>query len=103
LPGNPVSVLATAHLFLFPVIRRMLGLGPSWWRPIALAEAIQPNDRRELFRAAALTQEAAARVLPWHGSGDLAHTALAAGWVRLPMQEPSLQPGQIVPYLPMLT
>ncbi len=103
LPGNPVSVLATAHLFLWPLVRRMLGQGPPTWRLVPLAEPVQPNPHRELFRAAVLTDTSTARVLSWHGSGDLAHTAAATGWIRLPQQEPALTPPQNVPYLPMLT
>lgn len=111
LPGNPVSVLCCAHLYLWPALRKMTGelaegLGAGQqalpWREAALAGATVASSKRELFRAARLTREGAAEVLPWHGSGDLAHTAGATGWVRLPLQKEPVEAGTKVSYLPMI-
>lgn len=112
LPGNPVSVLATAHLFLWPMVRKMLGLasggvasgGVLPWRRVWLAAPVKPNARREAFRAARFVGETREQVevLPWQGSGDLAHTATAEGWVRLPASHAELQAGTGLSFLPLL-
>ncbi len=103
LPGNPVSVLATAHLFVWPIIRTMLGQTADLpWRPIELASAARAGSGRELFRAATLGDDGRAGVIKWHGSGDLMHTADADGFVRLPSQGPQIAAGQTVPFLPII-
>ena len=105
LPGNPVSVLATAHLFVWPVIRAMVGLPAALpWRRVWLSHEAQPNPRREVFRSARLIADTRdqAEVIHWHGSGDLAHTSQATGFVRLPKQEQPLTPGTAARFLPMI-
>jgi len=96
LPGNPVSVLATAHLFVRPLL-----LGKLPWRQVTMGEAIKPNAKRELFRAVRLRDDGCATTIAWHGSGDLMHTAAAQGWLRLPMQEEPLEAGRQAAYLSM--
>ncbi|MBB6429730.1 molybdopterin molybdotransferase MoeA [Algisphaera agarilytica] len=105
LPGNPVSVLATAHLFAWPMVRRMLGLDPVLpWRRVWLSTPTKPNARREAFRAARFVGETREQVevLPWQGSGDLSHTATAEGWVRLPASNTELHAGTPLMFLPLL-
>ncbi|MEM9642864.1 MAG: gephyrin-like molybdotransferase Glp [Pseudomonadota bacterium] len=47
LPGNPVSAMVCGHLFVLPVVRRMLGLEPlPPVRHAALAAAVPPNGPR---------------------------------------------------------
>ena len=89
LPGNPVSVLCTAHLFVRPLLRVMLGVTPAPlpWREVQLAQGTKSNAKRELFRAARLEPDGRATVLSWQGSGDLMHTADAEGFVRLPLRD----------------
>lgn len=101
LPGNPVSVLCTAHLFVWPVLRRMAdaNAAPLPWRSVTLAGETKATAKRQLFRAAKLNADGSATVLPWHGSGDLMHTADADGWVRLPMQDEPVRAGTVVPWL----
>jgi len=102
LPGNPVSVLATAHLFLRPVLLRVLGREPATlpWRTVKLAAAVKASSRRQVFRAATLGDLGSATVIQWHGSGDLVHTAAADGFVRLPLQD-AVEQGTEVPFLPL--
>ena len=104
LPGNPVSVLATAHLFVWPVLLKMMGIdaGPSAlpWRDVTLAEAVDTQRTRELFRTARLCSASQAQVVAWNGSGDLMHTAHADGLVRLPRQDDPVPAGTCVPFLP---
>ena len=105
LPGNPVSVLATAHLFLWPVIRAVSGLPPALpWRRVNLSNPVAPKPQREIFRSARLIGDARdqVEVVPWHGSGDLAHTAAAEGLIRLKAGTQSLKEGDPVPFLPIL-
>lgn len=107
LPGNPVSVLATAHLFAWPAIRHML-LGADAasaslpWRRVVLSEATKASSKREVFRAANLVRDGGAAVIGWHGSGDLMHTAMADGFVRLPRTDDIIEVGTLVDFLPML-
>ncbi|MHC4992117.1 MAG: molybdopterin molybdotransferase MoeA [Planctomycetota bacterium] len=101
LPGNPVSVLACACLFAWPIVRRLLGLDPALpWRHLRLAEAVRPNARRRAFRPAILCGDDAARVPRWAGSGDLAHTAPTDGLLELPVQADPVPAGTPLRFLP---
>ncbi|MDG2201005.1 MAG: molybdopterin molybdotransferase MoeA [Phycisphaerales bacterium] len=101
LPGNPVSVLAMACLFLWPVLHAKLGCAaPVPWREITLARDVQPNPRRSQFRPAVLDAAGDATVPHWQGSGDLAHTAETDGLVALPMQDQPVPAGTRLPFLP---
>ncbi len=105
LPGNPVSVLATAHLFVWPVVRAMLGLSPALpWRRVWLSHEVKPNPRREAFRPARLIGDTRDQVemIHWQGSGDLVHTSTSSGFLRIPAQEQTLQPGSQARFLPMI-
>ncbi len=115
LPGNPVSVLATAHLFAYPALCRMMGMPMPSWQRVRLSESVKAKSAREVFRAAVLCDArnasvddeddhvgATARVIPWQGSGDLMHTATATGWVRLPCEDKEISAGEVVRYQAML-
>ncbi len=101
LPGNPVSALVTAHLFIWPVARIMAGLSPDLpWREVELAAEVRPNSRRQAFRPAILDAAGRATVPGWAGSGDLIHTVPTHGLVELPMQEQALGAGHRARFLP---
>ena len=103
LPGNPVSVLVTAYLFVWPLLRALEGdPAPLPWRRVWLAEAVRPNARRAAFRPARLVGDARdqAAVLAWRGIGDLSHTAAADGLLALPAADGELTPGQPLRFLP---
>jgi molybdopterin molybdotransferase len=105
LPGNPVSVLVTAHLFLWPLLKALSGSrdgGRLPWRPVQTAQSIAARSTRQVFRAAATQADNRVAICPWHGSGDLVHTGSADGLVRLPQQDVTLDPGAQVAYLPLL-
>jgi molybdopterin molybdotransferase len=77
LPGNPVSVLATAHLILLPLLRRLAGLSADGaWENLPLATAVQNKGKRQLFLPAKRSAEGIVPIA-WNGSGDL--IAAAAG------------------------
>jgi molybdopterin molybdotransferase len=57
LPGNPVSAIVCAHLFMLPALRAMLGLGthaPRTERAV-LAEDVGPTGPRTHYMRARLT------------------------------------------------
>jgi molybdopterin molybdotransferase len=60
LPGNPVSSLVCAMLFLIPAIRVLVGLPAAAvpTRPAVLGAALGENDHRADFLRAKLTQDA---------------------------------------------
>ena len=101
LPGNPVSSLACTCLFVWPLVRAMLGLEPRLpWRVVEIAEAVKPNPRRRAFRPAFLCDDGRARVPAWAGSGDLAHTAPTHGLLELPVQSEPVAAGTRLRFLP---
>ncbi|SIT77033.1 molybdopterin molybdotransferase [Yoonia rosea] len=59
LPGNPVSAMVCGHVFLAPVIRKMLGLGaqPALRETHALAKPAPANGPREHYMRAHLGPE----------------------------------------------
>lgn len=54
LPGNPVSAMVCGHVFLAPVLRKMLGLGatPAPHNSAVLAKAVAANGPREHYMRA---------------------------------------------------
>lgn len=62
LPGNPVSALVCALIFLRPALGRLLGIEENddrrWRRRVSLARALPANDRREDYLRSALTAAA---------------------------------------------
>jgi molybdopterin molybdotransferase len=98
LPGNPVSVLATAHLFLLPLLERCWTGFDSGWRTISTAETIANPKRRRLFRPAALGPTGVGLV-PWNGSGDLLAASHGDGVVDL-VPGASVDAGGQVRFLP---
>ncbi len=54
LPGNPVSAMVCGHIFVLPVLRKILGLGETAAprRRLPLAHAIGPNGPREHYMRA---------------------------------------------------
>lgn len=101
LPGNPVSALACACIFVWPIVRTLLGLPPDLpWRTVELAEPVKPNPGRRMFRPALLQPDGRALVPSWAGSGDLAHTAPTHGLIELPIQTEPVQAGARLRFLP---
>jgi len=101
LPGNPVSVLACACLFLWPVVRKLSGLNGSLpWREVSLAEPVTPNASRQAFRPAILHADSRVSVPSWAGSGDLVHTTLTHGLLELPIQKEPVAAGTTLRFLP---
>ncbi|MCH7544947.1 MAG: molybdopterin molybdotransferase MoeA [Planctomycetes bacterium] len=100
LPGNPVSALVCACIFIWPIVRVMLGLSPDLpWRKVDLAEEVKANPNRRAFRPARLIDMNTIVVPKWAGSGDLAHTTHTDGFVELPVQDEPVMTGTKLRFL----
>ncbi len=100
LPGNPVSALACACLFVWPIARAMVGLKSDLhWRNVELAESVRPNAHRRAFRPAIVRDDGRVVVPSWAGSGDLAHTSPTHGLVELPVQSEPVAAGARLRFL----
>ncbi len=107
LTGVPLVALATAHLFLWPVVRRMMGrdVGQAAdlpWRQVRLAGSIETDPGAEVLRLARSLGDQVAEPVTKEGHDDLSQTGQADGWVRLPRGEGRVQKGGLVPFLSFL-
>lgn len=101
LPGNPVSALATACLFAWPILHILQGLPPTLpWTTARLGSEAHRHRTRRRFRPATRDAKGQLHVPHWHGSGDLAHAGATVGLVNLDAGDPPLPEGQQVPWLP---
>jgi len=98
LPGNPVSSMVTAYLFLLPLLRALLGAAQPLARalPFTLAGELPPvGDRREFVRA---MFDEEGRLVPVRSqdSGALGALAMADVLIDRPPGAPAAQPGSPV-------
>ena len=106
-PGNPVSALICAHVFLKPMLSRMLGLaeeaGPT--PEAVLGEALEANGEREHYmRARSEWREDGARIvrpLPSQDSSLVAALARADCLIVRAPHAPALPRGGRVRILPL--
>jgi molybdopterin molybdotransferase len=105
LPGNPASALVCAHLFLKPLIARLLGGGeamPAFSRAL-LDRSLPANGPREHYLRArlALDGEARARVAPFEqqDSSLLSVFRDANALIRIAAGAPALPAGALVDVL----
>jgi molybdopterin molybdotransferase len=103
LPGNPVSALVCALLFLRPAIQRLLGVptaGEVPYVPALLGRDLPANDAREDFLRAALTRDENGRPVatpfPTQDSSMLSLLARAGCLVQRPPKAPAAQAGETV-------
>jgi molybdopterin molybdotransferase len=106
-PGNPVSALICAHVFLKPMLSRMLGLADAE-RPMpeaVLAEALDANgERRHYMRATSQWREDGTRVVRALSSQDsslVAALARADCLIVRPPNAPALGQGSRVRIVPL--
>ncbi|AXQ94498.1 molybdopterin molybdotransferase MoeA [Cereibacter azotoformans] len=104
LPGNPVSSIVCAHLFLLPMLRAMLGLpaGPAPMRRAELAVALPPNPARAHYMRARLTPREGLPLIEPFGSQDSALLRLLAQADALlvrPVDDPAREPGEAMDYI----
>jgi molybdopterin molybdotransferase len=108
LPGNPVSSVVCAHLFVLPMIRAMLGMPPDMIRPrpqrAVLATGVEPNGPRTHYMRARLTPaDGLPRITPFGQQDSSLLTVLAAADALLirPIGDPARSAGDSVDYLPI--
>ncbi|MFH5923724.1 molybdopterin molybdotransferase MoeA [Roseomonas xinghualingensis] len=102
LPGNPVSALVCAVVFLIPALRRLSGLpaGPVETRTALLGRAMEANDRRQDYVRAGLSQGPAGQLIatpfPVQDSSMLATLARADALVIRAPHAPAAEAGSPV-------
>ncbi|MFG0249816.1 MAG: molybdopterin molybdotransferase MoeA [Phycisphaeraceae bacterium JB051] len=101
LPGNPVSVLASLHLFVWPVICCLTAQPQPTWQQVTLDHAAKVHPTRDQFRLVRLLDQKAS-MIGWQGSGDLMHTASADGFIWLARGDAGCETGQKVRFLPLV-
>ncbi|MAX27034.1 MAG: molybdopterin molybdenumtransferase MoeA [Phycisphaeraceae bacterium] len=101
LPGNPVSVLASFHLFVWPVICQLTQQAQPHWQEVVLDRPAKAHPTRDQFRLVRLSDQNAS-IIGWQGSGDLMHTASADGFAWLPVGALGCETGQKVRFLPLV-
>jgi molybdopterin molybdotransferase len=95
-PGNPVSALVCARVFMLPMIRRMLGLPTSApTEPLPLSRPLDPNGpRRHYMRAR--REDGGVGVMSRQDSSLLSILASAELLVVRPPHDPARKAGEIV-------
>ena len=106
LPGNPVSAIVTAVLFMQPLIRAMQGHAAPQplVRHAALAGDLPPEGGRQHYLRAALREDGRGTVIAPFGDQDSARLALLAQADALlvrPANDPARRAGELMPYIPL--
>ena len=106
LPGNPVSAIVCAHLFMSPMLRVMLGLGASAPRRdrAVLAADVGPTGPRTHFMRARLSHEGGLpRITPFDRQDSSLLGVLGAADALLirPLGDRARPAGTEVEYLPL--
>jgi molybdopterin molybdotransferase len=98
LPGNPVSSLVCAELFVQTALRKRMGLTPAIPQPLTgrFEGTAQFQSERPIYHPAVLTWTESgltARLVRWQGSSDLRATVDANGMVAIPKGPVSWETG----------
>ncbi|MEA1676485.1 gephyrin-like molybdotransferase Glp [Nitrospirillum sp. BR 11163] len=107
LPGNPVSSLVCAILFLVPALRRMRGLAPAELprARAVLATPLPANDRRQDYLRAALVPGDGAlpgvATFSQQDSSMLSRLAAADCLIVRPPHAPAAEAGTVVDIVPL--
>lgn len=103
LPGNPVSSLVCAHLFLLPALAAMQGLGawPATTRAAVLTEPVEGNGPRAHYMRAVLEPDGGIRALARQDSALVSVLAGADALLIRPAGDPARPAGHAVRYLPL--
>jgi molybdopterin molybdotransferase len=101
LPGNPISALICARVFLRPLLNALLGLSPSEDTRLApLAVALGANGDREHYMRATLSEEGV-RPIPEQDSSFVNAFAQADCLLVRPAKAPSSPKGALAPIIPL--
>ena len=101
LPGNPISTEVCFRLFVTPLLHALAGGTelPPRFAEARLAEDVRGGAKVTRFLPAEIYgdwQGVNVRLIPWHGSGDLAANGRANGFVVLPSGVPQFTTGDAV-------
>jgi molybdopterin molybdotransferase len=101
LPGNPVSAVICARVFLKPLLDRLLGVaGDNRAIEKPLACAVEPNGEREHYMRARIIEGAVAPLS--NQDSSLMRAFLSADCLAVrPAYAPALPEGALVPVLPL--
>ncbi|MFD1379161.1 molybdopterin-binding protein [Fodinicurvata halophila] len=105
LPGNPVSTLVCALVFLRPCLDRMQGLseGKQKMETARLVEGLSENDRRQDYMRALLEHDAegglTVRAAPRQDSSMLSTLSHSTALIVRPPHDPARQAGDAVSIL----
>lgn len=98
LPGNPVSAMICAVLFLGPALARMQGLpgeAPATI-PARLTTDLKENDGREDYLRASLAPDLTVTPFPKQDSGMVSSLAIANALLQRPAHAPAAKAGDLV-------
>lgn len=106
LPGNPVSAIVCAHLFLLPLLRAMLGdpsPAPQPRRAVLGADVTATGPRTHYMRALLSAGEGLPVITPFDQQDSALLTVLCAADALLirPLGDGMRQAGEMVEYLPL--
>ena len=106
LPGNPVSALVTARLFLKPLIAALMGASTADPTSLAITETALPENgpRQDYVRAKLVGERGGLPLLapvPVQDSAQLSALADAWGLIIRPPYAPAIEAGEQVPALPL--
>ncbi|WP_444668450.1 molybdopterin molybdotransferase MoeA [Cereibacter changlensis] len=106
LPGNPVSSIVCAHLFLLPMLRVMLGLpaAAAPHRRARLAEPLPANGPRAHYMRAKLAETDGLpqiAAFPRQDSALLRELSEADALLLRPPGDPARESGEMVRYIPL--
>lgn len=103
LPGNPVSAIVCAELFMRPLLRAMQGLPPEVWvQEGRLGRDLPPEGDRQHYLRASLSREGADLVVTPFGDQDSARLGLLAEADALlirPAADPARKAGDRVQFI----
>lgn len=107
LPGNPISALVTFELFVKPALLRMMGHAAVLPRAIdgVLAGELPKGGGRETYARVRAWRDEEGRLMVdprrSQSSGALSSLAGADALVQIPVGQPALGPGAVVPVYPL--
>lgn len=101
LPGNPVSAMVCGHIFVLPILHKLLGLDPqvSFYRA-SLSAPLSANGPREHYMRA-LVENGRITAFGDQDSSLLSILAQANALLMRPPDDPALAEGTQVLYLPL--
>ena len=104
LPGNPASALVCAHVFLRPLLEKMLGRDPGVsFMKARLIQALRANGPREHYLRAWLQADAEGQLIvrAFEEQDSSLHSVFAAAnaLIRLPENAPVQKEGALVDVL----